>query len=86
MRKTMSGLRDRSDVVPIRELLKSKTTQRKEIREEFNKIKAHFEDKKEELNELHDEGQRLRQKMKNLEKAEDIVNQLKHLKHRQQND
>lgn len=52
MRKTMSGLRDKSDAVPIRELLRSKVQQKKEIREEFNKIKADFDDKKDELNEL----------------------------------
>jgi uncharacterized coiled-coil DUF342 family protein len=86
MRKTMSGLRDKSDAVPIRELLRAKVTQKKEIREQFNKIKDEHDDKKDELNNLFEQSQKLRNKMKNLEKAEDIITQLKYLKNRQQND
>ena len=54
VKRTMDGLKDRKDVVPIREVLRSKVTQKKAVREEFNKIKAEFDSKKEEWNDLFD--------------------------------
>lgn len=60
-------------------------SQKKEVREEFNKIKAEFDTKKQEWNDLFDQSTKLRQKMKNIERAEDIVSELKQLKDKQQN-
>lgn len=42
----MDTLKDKKDVVPLREVLKSKLAQKKEVREEFNKIKAQNDAKK----------------------------------------
>ena len=55
MRKTIYDLRDKKESIPIRELLKSKINQKKEIREEFNRVKASFDSKKNEWNDLSDQ-------------------------------
>lgn len=54
MRKTIYELKDKKDSVPMRELLKAKIAQKKEIREEFNKVKADFDTKKNDWNDLFD--------------------------------
>lgn len=54
VRKTMSGLKDKKDTIPLREVLRAKVAQRKEVREEFNKIQAEFDSKKVEWEEVFD--------------------------------
>ena len=50
----MSGLKDKKDTIPLREVLKAKVAQRKEVRDEFNKIQAEFDSKKNEWEEVFD--------------------------------
>ncbi len=50
----MSGLKDKKDTIPLREVLKAKVAQRKEVRDEFNKIQAEFDSKKIEWEEVFD--------------------------------
>lgn len=70
----------------MKELLKSKIAQQKEISAQFKEVKVQFDDKKNALNDLYDEGQKYRQKMKNLDRAEDIIKELNNLKYRQENE
>jgi uncharacterized coiled-coil DUF342 family protein len=86
IKKVQSGIKDKGDTSTVRELRKAKASERKKINEEFKKIQEDHNAKKNEIEKLFEESQKLRLKMKSLDKADDIIRELKGLKDRQQND